>query len=269
MLLEQVSSLQSKCEELSLKLVQLQDGSDEAPKWGTPSYDSDYLRVWNRNMDFMHDQRFLTAYKAGINSGHKLGETAGEEPDIHIEWRILVCCWAAWHARHLAGDFVECGTNTGIMSLAICNYLDFNSTGKHFYLFDTFCGIPTEQMTDRERAAGREQENTVFDECYDRAVSNFSPYPSAHLVRGKVPDTLSSQPIEKVCYLMLDMNIVYPEQAALAYFWDKLVPGAIVLFDDYGWSGYALQKEAHDAFALSKGVEILNLPTGQGMLIKP
>ena len=55
----------------------------------------------------------------------------------------------------------------------------------------------------------------------------------------------------------------------LEYFWEKLVPGAIVLFDDYGWSGYINQKKAHDAFAASKGVKILNLPTGQGMLIKP
>ena len=68
---------------------------------------------------------------------------------------------------------------------------------------------------------------------------------------------------------MLDMNIVVPKRAALAYFWDKLVPGGIVLFDDYGWLGYIAQKKAHDEFAASMGVKILNLPTGQGMLIKP
>ena len=108
----------------------------EATKWGTPSYDADYLRVWNKNTDFLHDKKFIHAYQAGMKSGHKIGRTSGSDEDIHIEWRILVCCWAAQHAVRLQGDFVECGTNTGIMSLAICNYIDINKTGKNFYLFE-------------------------------------------------------------------------------------------------------------------------------------
>jgi O-methyltransferase len=238
----------------------------ELTKWGSPVYDADYLRLWNKNTDFLRDDRFMRAYRAGIESGHLLGD--GPSPDIHIEWRILVCCWAAWHARQLPGDFVECGTNTGIMSLAICHYIDFNQTGKKFYLFDTFCGIPDEQVLPEEEAHTMAQ-NRHYQECFDRAARNFMPFPNAILVRGRVPDTLKNQPIKKVCYLMLDMNIMVPERAALEHFWDKIVPGGIVLFDDYGWSGYIAQKKAHDAFAASKGVEILNLPTGQGMLIKP
>ncbi len=36
-------------------------------------------------------------------------------------------------------------------SLAICNYIDFNRTGKSFYLFDTYSGIPVEQMLPTEQ----------------------------------------------------------------------------------------------------------------------
>jgi len=241
----------------------------EATQWGNPSYSSDCLRVWSKNPDFLKDEKFMRAYRAGVFSGHKLGGANRTSEDIHIEWRIHVCCWAAKHASHLEGDFVECGTNTGIMSLAICNYIDFDNTGKHFYLFDTFCGIPEEQILPEETVLNRQKENANYEECYEIAERNFRSFRNAHLVRGIVPDTLSSQPIERICYLMLDMNIVLPEQTALKYFWDKLVPGGIVLFDDYGWLGYIAQKRSHDAFAESKGVQILNLPTGQGMLIKP
>ena len=65
------------------------------------------------------------------------------------------------------------------------------------------------------------------------------------------------------------MNIVQPEIAAMEFFWDKLVSGAAVILDDYGWVNYSLQQEAHDRFAASKDVPILNLPTGQGLIIKP
>jgi hypothetical protein len=237
---------------------------------GIPTYDADFLTVWHKNTDFLQDQKFIAAYKAGMDSGHKIARPAGSCEDIHIEWRIHICCWAAWHAKLLPGDFVECGTNTGIMSLAVANYIDFNSTGKAFFLFDTFQGIPEEQIMPYERLLGRAQENEqLYEDCYERAKMNFSPFPRARLVRGKVPDTLATVPIGDVCYLCLDMNIVVPERAAIEHFWDKLVPGAPVILDDYGWLNFGEQKEAMDRFAAQKGVKIANLPTGQGLLFKP
>jgi len=49
---------------------------------------------------------------------------------------------------------------------------------------------------------------------------------------------------------------------------DRVSPGGLVVFDDYGWSGYAAQKVAEDAFMRQRGHSILELPTGQGLLIK-
>jgi hypothetical protein len=171
---------------------------------------------------------------------------------------------------HVPGDFVECGVNTGIFSLAICDYLDFNATDRSFWLFDTFAGIPEEQVSERERSLGRLEENSAwFSDCFELATANFAPFPRAKLVRGKVPDTLSTVEIERVAYLSLDLNIVEPEIAALEFFWDKLSPGALVVLDDYGWSAYRPQKEVMDAFASTRGVEILTLPTGQGLLLRP
>jgi O-methyltransferase len=237
---------------------------EQRGRWGAPSYDADCLSVWGKNVGFMHDPRFLDAYGAGINSGH-IFAPPGE--DLHIEWRVAVACWAAKHGSRLQGDFVECGTNTGIMSLAICRYLDFNSTGRRFFLFDTFSGIPPDQISPQEK--GREKENAYYYDCWATAVKNFKPYPNVSLVRGRVPEILSTTDIAKVCYLSIDMNIAYPERAAMEFFWDKLVTGAIVVFDDSDWIPSREQKLALDDFAATRGVEILPLPTGQGLLIKP
>ena len=65
------------------------------------------------------------------------------------------------------------------------------------------------------------------------------------------------------------MNSAAPEIAAATFFWDRLVPGAFVLLDDYAYRGFHSQKVAMDTFAAEKGVEICSLPTGQGLLIKP
>ena len=74
---------------------------------------------------------------------------------------------------------------------------------------------------------------------------------------------------KRVAYLHLDMNSAPPETAALAYFWDRLVAGAPVLLDDYAYHGYVSQKAAMDSFAREKGINILSLPTGQGLSVKP
>lgn len=222
-------------------------------------YDHDGLTVRDKYAPFLQNERFKSAYRRGTQTGH---------PDPHIEWRVAVACWAAQHGANLLGDFVECGVNTGFISSAICEYVNFNSLNKSFYLFDTFCGIPSEQISETERPT-REWHAAAYPECYESACMTFAPFPRAILVRGKIPDTLSTVNIEKVAYLSIDMNIAYPERKAIEHFWPKLSPGAFVVLDDYGWRGYEEQRATMDEFARSARVEILALPTGQGLVVKP
>lgn len=242
--------------------------SDLEAAEGQYDYNEDCLKVVSKNTDFFRQPRFAESYEKGMQSGHKIGRPKGSNIDIGIRWRVYTCCWAASHGAKLEGDFVECGVNTGIMSLSICNYINFNSLEKNFYLFDTFCGIPEEQSTAEELNYVRDHNTDFYEECYDVAVRNFAPYPKAHLVRGKVPETLSAVNIDKVCYLHIDMNNAYPEQAAINHFWEKLSPSAVVVLDDYGWKLFEAQRKAMDEFASQKGVEIYTVPTGQGILIK-
>jgi O-methyltransferase len=235
-----------------------------------PTYNADSLLVYHKTVGFLNDPRFQGAYRRGMDSGHHIARPPGSDEDLHIEWRVHVVLWAATEALRLPGDFVECGVNTGMMSLAVCDYLDFNSTGKSFWLFDTYDGIPLEQATERERDLGVVAHSEAnYSECYELAKANFAPFSSAHLVRGRVPDTLSTVRIDRVAYLSIDMNIVEPEVAALRYFWPKLSPGAPVVLDDYGWLPHLPQKEAMDALAAELGIHILEMPTGQGLLFKP
>lgn len=235
------------------------------------TYKGDGFSTEGKNTDFLKSPRFQAAYQRGMASGHTIRRTSEgtTDLDLHIEWRVAIACWAGWHAARLPGDFVECGTYTGILSLAVCEYIDFNATGKSFYLFDTFEGIPSDQISESE---GRDQKLTMnehwYPDFYETTLRNFVPFPRAQLIRGRVPETLSAVEIERVCYLSIDMNIAYPERAALEFFWPKLVAGGIVVFDDYAFPGHAAQKQTADEFAAIQGVEIFTLPTGQGLLIK-
>ncbi len=156
-----------------------------------------------------------------------------------------------------------------MMSLAICHYIEFNKTDRNFWLFDTYNGIPIEQALPEEVDHAIASNTMNYVECFQLAEKNFAPFPRARLVRGRVPESLTTVQIEKVSYLSLDMNITPPERAALEYFWPKLSSGAIVVLDDYGFLGFEPQYRSANEFAASVNVSILTLPTGQGIIVKP
>ena len=228
-------------------------------------YSGDGLTAESRILDALYSPKFRAAYRAGIETPHQIGGGG----DLHIEWRVYTCLWAAQHGLSLAGDFVECGVNTGIISLAICQYLDFARSGRRFFLFDTFQGIPEHQAAAGERGDVRSKNARIYRECYDQVKATFAPYPNVHLVRGTVPDTLPAAGIDRVAYLSIDMNLVFPEIEALEFFWDRLVAGAIVVLDDYGFAGHRPQYEAVNAFAAARQVPVYTSPTGQGLIIRP
>src|SRR5262249_5865434 len=130
---------------------------------------------------------------------------------------------------------------------------------------DTFCGFPEEYVP----VAAQSQIHS-YRECYLEVRKTFQEFANVQIVRGPVPETLLQVCPDKICYLSLDMNCAEPEIAAAEYFWPRLGSGAVIVLDDYGYSDdYLRQKRAFDDFARAKGVQVLLLPTGQGLIFKP
>jgi O-methyltransferase len=221
-----------------------------------PRYSQDGLTTAH-NCDFLKDPKFMAAYAVG----EKTNSWNGSQPI----YRAYVAAWAAARGKNLEGDFVECGVNKGALSRMIVEYIGFGNLDKTFYLLDTYKGFDSSTLTEFER---KKHALSTLHECYDDVVNTFKPFKNVKVIRGTVPGTLSQVPSTKIAYLSIDMNCALPERAAIEYFWDKLVPGAMVVLDDYGWRNHEEQKDAHDDFAKSKGTSVLSLPTGQGILIK-
>ena len=210
------------------------------------------------NADFMKDPRFARSYL--------LGKKTGSWGNYDIHWRAHVACWAADKASRLEGDFVECGVNRGGLSRTVIEFVDFRNLPKKLYLLDTFCGLSEKYISEKERTYGRKAGG--YEECYESVKETFKEF-NVEIIRGTIPDTLPQVKDIKVSYLSIDMNCAVPEIAAAEYFWDKLVSGAVIVLDDYGWVCHIEQKLAFDEFASRKNVQVLVLPTGQGLIFKP
>jgi hypothetical protein len=215
---------------------------------------------------FRADPTFRAAYQRGVQASH------GVDPDL--EWRVHVALWAAQTALRVEGDFVECGVNAGFVSSAIMQGLEWNTIERRFFLVDTFSGPVLTQYTREEiqkqrlAIAKRALEAGAYVTDLERVRANFAEWPQAIILQGAVPEVLGTVDFGKVAFLHIDMNSALPEQWALAFFWDRLSPGAVILFDDYSYFGHECQRDAIDQVAREKKAHILSLPTGQGIIIR-
>jgi Macrocin-O-methyltransferase (TylF) len=241
------------------------DETEKPTDFAETVYDQDGLRSVH-NHEFRLRPRFQKAYQRGV-------QAVGE--DYHWHWRVHVALWAARAAALLDGDFVECGVNRGFMSSAIMDYLDWNALDRRFFLLDTFRGIDLRYVSEEELAGGIAEKNakSIASNFYTFDVEavrqNFSEWSKVIIIPGSIPETLPQIVANRIAFVHIDLNSSRPEVAAIRFLWGRLVPGALVVLDDYAYYGYRSQRIAMDQFARSAGVGVLSLPTGQGLLIKP
>jgi O-methyltransferase len=180
-------------------------------------------------------------------------------------WRLHVYTWCCSQALRQEGSLVECGVHMGLYSLVMAKTLDFNKFDREMYLYDTFEGLSEELSTQHERQ--------VVGGAYDipdwekQVRESFTPYPGMKVIRGLIPDILEENAPDLVSFLHLDMNSAVAEAHAIAFFQSRMAPGAIILLDDFGREEYSDMNAVHNDIFGKLGRRILELPTGQGIVM--
>jgi hypothetical protein len=225
---------------------------------------NDRMITFDKSMAFLSkNQRFKRAFDM----------CALNDEDRSRAWRLHTLAWAADIAMQLEGDFVECGVFEGFMAQTIIEYTSFADAPRKFYLYDTFEGFSPQYSEPDDfgpRSGFYHFANKVYsrDGLYDDVVKRFAPYHNAKVIRGVVPDVLHDISPETIAFLHIDMNSPRAEKGALEVLFERVVPGGVIVFDDYGWLSYAKQMEAADSFMNARGYFVLELPTGQGVTVK-
>ena len=216
----------------------------------------DMLITLDRNMGFYEDAAFMGAFRAEA--------TRGQESSLL--WRLHVLAWAAEHCRHLEGDFVECGVFEGFSTAVLARYLDFARLPRRWYLYDTFSGIPEHQLN----SDATNPLPYTDPGLHARVVERFRPYPNILVIRGQVPEVLCgpAPAPQRIAFMHIDMNSADAELGALEQLFDRMVPGGVLVLDDYGWFHHREQRHVEDAYFQRQGYRVLELPTGQGMVIR-
>lgn len=231
----------------------LQKMMAEFPRMFGRCFFGDNNILLGRNLSYFEEPKFNEA----------LARQANNDQERSLGVRLNTLIWAFDNALHLEGDIVECGVWRGFSFGFLTDYFDFAAVDKTLWLYDTYQGIPPEYDSD-----GHDTPELHEDGLYERVVERFRAFSNVRPVRGLLPASLEGQSPDKIALLHLDLNSTRGEIETLEVLFDRVVPGGMIVFDDYGWSLYRPQHDAEKAWAAERGYRILEMPNGQGLLIK-
>lgn len=213
-------------------------------------YTGDNLFTYNKNLSFLDDEALMKAFNTHVTS----------DEEKSALWRISTVLWGARNGLRLEGDFVECACYKGTTARVVCDAVKFaGQSTRHYYLYDLFDHDPA-----MPHHAMQEHSRKLFGEVKAR----FTDCPNVTVTQGKVPEVLAEVAPEKIAFMHLDLNNAEAEIGALEVLFERMVPGAVLVLDDYGWQAYRAQKLAEDPWFEQRGFRVLELPTGQGLVIK-
>jgi|GEM_PF-931057 hypothetical protein len=163
----------------------------------------------------------------------------------------------------LPGDTAECGVFRGATSWFILDRLRSLGASRPHHLFDSFEGVsaPTEidgtYWTKGDLAAG-----------VDVVKRTLHGFDDVHYHPGWIPDRFDAVSDRRFSFVHIDVDLYEPTFESARFFYERLTPGGIMVCDDYGFSSCPGARKAFDDALAGKAEPVIELPTGQGFVIK-
>jgi hypothetical protein len=209
-------------------------------------HSADNVVTWGKALGFLDDQAFTSAWAKHAELPHERG----------IIWRTAVLVWAARQALRRDGDFVECGCCAGTSMRIVMDAVGLKD--RRVFLYDLF---------EHDETMAHQSMPDHGPDLLDRVRVRFANDPNVSVIKGCVPQSFEQGVPEKVAFAHIDMNAVEPEIGALNALEPRFAPGAVIVLDDFGHLAFADQHVAERAWFAERGLPILEIPTGQGIVI--
>ena len=176
-------------------------------------------------------------------------------------------CWLLLQllrqALALPGDFAEFGVFRGGTALFAAGVLRDARDARTLHLFDSFAGMPV-------TSAGEAFARGDFGQTSEAAVRALVAPTGAHVDFhvGFIPDTFKGVEIPRLAFAHVDVDLYQSVLDCIEFVYPRLVPGGIVVFDDYGFPSCSRAREATDQAFAGRREKPIYLPTGQALVIK-
>ncbi|MEK7412478.1 MAG: TylF/MycF/NovP-related O-methyltransferase [Planctomycetota bacterium] len=149
-------------------------------------------------------------------------------------------CWELWQlveqsAKLSEGAVIEIGVWRGGTGALIAQRAKQCGIRDPIYLCDTFTGVVKAGANDTRYIGG---EHADTDRAAVERLLARMGCDGVRILVGIFPDQTGSAVAEqRIRFCHVDVDVYQSAKDILAWVWDRLVPGGIVVFDDYGFKG--------------------------------
>jgi hypothetical protein len=135
------------------------------------------------------------------------------------------------------------------------------------HLFDVFETLQTvsESAPISARAADLRRHFGKVASSQAEVARLLSPYPAVHFHAGIFPDSAHGLENERFSFVHLDLDLEPSTRDALEFFHPRLLPGGVIVGDDYHDPGVRL---AFDSCLAGRPDTVIALPWGQVLVVK-
>lgn len=148
---------------------------------------------------------------------------------------------------HLDGLMAECGCFRGLSSFLMCGTVKAANpgyTGQGFRIFDSFAGLSAPQAEDAINGTDRDAEQLremtragKFAAKLHNVKAALAAFPGIEYFPGWIPEAFPMEPHARYRFVHVDVDVYQPTRDSFEYFYPKLVPGGIIVSDDFNWPG--------------------------------
>lgn len=205
---------------------------------------SEYARL------FLEDQVFLDFYSRFMDVGN--WHSLDRKYTLNQLLKLIA---------NLDGDFAECGVYKGFSAYLMCEFLQ--KTNRIVHLFDSFEGLSVPEPCD-----GHYWVKGALNATQSMLRQTLARFNNYRVYQGWIPEHFQKVSHLEFSFVHIDVDLYRPTYDSLAFFYVRVQPGGIILFDDYGFKTCPGAKQAVDEFFTDRTEPIIMLPTGQAFVIK-
>jgi O-methyltransferase len=141
--------------------------------------------------------------------------------------------------ENIPGDVIECGVCNGGTAALLARFSTRSQLDRTMWLLDSFEGMPVTTAEDGEAAKAHIGKEVGNIERVKRALARVGAEMSkVRIVPGWFQDTFPSVSASQIALLNIDADWYESVKLCLETFYDRVVTGGFISFDDYGhWPG--------------------------------
>lgn len=168
-------------------------------------------------------------------------------------------------SNRLTGDLAECGCFQG----ATAYFMAQASASGTLCLFDSFEGISRpgagDNADDDQIMPWAEGDLSASESVVRHTLESFT---NVEYFKGWIPTRFAEVSHRRFRVVHIDVDLYQPTRDSIEFFYPRLVTGGTIVMDDYGLMTCPGARRAADEFARAHGIDILELPTGQGIITR-